>query len=515
MTCRCCGPAGTTGATGPGGGATGATGPGGGTTGATGASGTTGATGASGTTGATGAVGPIISTATPTTLSAISSAALVPGQLAYVQTPKTYWNLDPSSGATPDSVTVVSATAGGNWVLQDANALQPWVEARAFAGIDPTGAADSGAAIQAALTGLAGLAMLVFTPGTYKITSAVAVPAQSNIATIGAVTFTGIDAPPVANVAFAIGQAPGTPAYNPTWYANTLVCVDPANASGLANDRNAGNSTSAPLLTIGEAFRRWGSRKPCIPGQVTTLLVMSGQSTAQATSDPYGDFGPVTPLGGFVWKGALAAVGGTFPCGSVTQISRANPGNDFQVAGMPGAVAPGQLLYNSTVGSYAYVQSVSGSVATCGAPFSTANVTTVTNNINAVASYTSNGSSWASGNTCQIYQPPSVYSDKHSFCATSIDSYGGDATGMAWVQFLNFASVEVGGQSSLVVAPDTMGAVYSMCTFDSYPELAGRVQTSNGGAVALGCAFQYGCEAFSQWTFIGGSLGAQSGTRHS
>ena len=40
--------------------------------------------------------------------------------------------------------------------------------------------------------------------------------------------------------------APGTPSYNPAWYAQTAVYIDPQNVSGVASDANAGTTAGAP-----------------------------------------------------------------------------------------------------------------------------------------------------------------------------------------------------------------------------------------------------------------------------
>jgi hypothetical protein len=90
-----------------------------------------------------------------------------------------------------------------------------------------------------------------------------------------------------SSAATAGGAAPGTPAYNPTWY--TLVSTgwywDPANSTGLASDSNSGASTGAPLLTFAEAIRRFGSVMPELsPGGNCICNQMSAQPSA--TADP-------------------------------------------------------------------------------------------------------------------------------------------------------------------------------------------------------------------------------------
>ena len=94
-----------------------------------------------------------------------------------MQSPKSYWNLDPTSTATPDNESIVAATAGGNWLLGNAVGAEPLISVLAFAGIDPTGAADSSAGIQAAFNALAGLGQVAWFPaGTYLLKDTVDLP---------------------------------------------------------------------------------------------------------------------------------------------------------------------------------------------------------------------------------------------------------------------------------------------------------------------------------------------------
>ena len=267
------------------------------------------------------------------------------------------------------------------------------------------------------------------------------------------------------------GGPPGTAAYNPTWYAATDLYWDPGNACSCASDTNSGTSSGAPVLTFKEMVRRWGSRSPMLtPGQATTIHVLSSQTSGMATSDPIGTFSPSAPNGMIAIVGTLKAVGSSFSGSTVTQISRANPGNDFSVllgtAGVTNGAAVGQLLYDSTVsgGSYCWIDSLTGSGATltavCTNPFLGSGLTTPTNNPSTAAP---NGSSWSSGDTLQLYTAPTVYADVLSFNQGSASgSSGSSTTGVAWVQGLNFGDTATTAGSSSVTLRFTQQGVVSL-----------------------------------------------------
>ena len=82
-----------------------------------------------------------------------------------------------------------------------------------------------------------------------------------------------------------LGQAPGTPAYNPTWYALTDIYLDPV--AGL--DTNSGQ-VGFPIKTRAEMVRRYGSTAPAlIFGQSLTVHQLS----AQTINVDVGAFNPI------------------------------------------------------------------------------------------------------------------------------------------------------------------------------------------------------------------------------
>ena len=125
-----------------------------------------------------------VSVANLAALAAVPTAGLVNGTLAYVQSPKGYWNLDKTSTASPNGETVVAATVQGNWLLGNTVGAEPLVSVLAFSGIDPLGVADSSVGFQAAVTALAGTGIALFIPaGTYLFDHVVVIP--SDVVIIG------------------------------------------------------------------------------------------------------------------------------------------------------------------------------------------------------------------------------------------------------------------------------------------------------------------------------------------
>ena len=125
------------------------------------------------------------------------------------------------------------------------------------------------------------------------------------------------------------GGAPGTPGYNPAWFAATQVYVDPLNGS----DAAAGTSSGAPLKTWAEVVRRYGSNQPTFNyGQSCAYFFLNSQT---AGTDPI-FFEPRVSGGGQALLEAVPAqVGPSFVGGAVTAKARGAPGTLLQVAGMP------------------------------------------------------------------------------------------------------------------------------------------------------------------------------------
>ena len=249
----------------------------------------------------------------------------------------------------------------------------------------------------------------------------------------------------------------------PNWY------IDFANSLGCASDQNSGTSATCsggcsgstcpsgvgPLLTAGEWLQhRLGTRSPTFaaPSHVVTLHVLSSQPSSSATGDPFGTFSPTSPDGMFAIVGTLQPVGSTFSAGTITQISRGNPGNDFQVGSISGSAVAGQLLFDSNVNSYAWIDSIATGTATCTQPIAAAGLTTPTNS----PSFTIDGASWTIGDTLQLYTVPAIYIDVFSPNGGSLSAHGSAQTsGATWVQSINFADASGGVSNSVVTLAPT------------------------------------------------------------
>ena len=179
-------------------------------------------------------------------------------------------------------------------------------------------------------------------------------------------------------------SAPGTPAYDPVWYALTSIYWDPANSTSLASDSNDGASATTPVLTWGEIVQRYGSTSPEFNyGQSITINVMSAQvpGTDPIFFEPRLSGGGQAILNCF---SGLASAGASFLCGALSGgfgYAGATPsagGSPMTIAGVPSYVVAKVLLYNSARSSYAFVDSVAGGNATMQQPQTSASITTTT-----------------------------------------------------------------------------------------------------------------------------------------
>jgi hypothetical protein len=188
--------------------------------------------------------------------------------------------------------------------------------------------------------------------------------------------------PPVltaAGTSSLYGQsAPGTPSYNPTWYATSAIYFDPGGLFG-GSDDNLGTSPLSPLATWQEVVRRYGSSAPQFSyGQSCSYFQMSGQSLnqdeifftpklsggGQALLIVYlvstgADFASGALGGGYGYAGAVPSAGGTM----------------MTMAAVPSYVTAKTLLENTTRGSYAMVDSVVGGTAKLAQPQTKASLT--------------------------------------------------------------------------------------------------------------------------------------------
>ncbi len=229
------------------------------------------------------------------------------------------------------------------------------------------------------------------------------------------------------------------------------------------NDANAGTTSGAPVKTImGGIVAKWGTTSPVL-SQTTTIHVLVGQASnlERAVLTP-------TLVGAntnFVIVGTPATVGGFFGAGTVTLLSEGNPGNDLQIASMPGGTVAGQLVFNSTKNAYAIIDSMSGSTATMCQPFAASDITTPK-----IISLPSFGTNWQIGDQIQISNLPTLN-------LSVLSPQGGDTNtgftgGVCWTQFIHVPDVSgTNGDSSVASTVAGLAEVFSACVFDAFLDI--------------------------------------------
>ena len=260
-------------------------------------------------------------------------------------------------------------------------------------GVDNTGATDAGPNLATAFADLAASGQVPWLrSGTYEVTTAAPPAAGQPVWVQPGVTFTGANAASVANVALVYGEAPGTPAYNPAWYALTDIYWDPV--SGL--DTNTGE-VGSPLLTFAEIVRRYGSSSPTFNyGQSVQINQLTAQPIGQ---DPVFFEPRVSGGGQAIIMGSPLAVGIPQAITVETNKSVGAPGTLLTIANLAG-ISAGQLVVNTTLGSQAIVDSV-GVTTVMQQPQTTASLVSTATRPSPVED---NG--WSTGNMVQLYTLP-------------------------------------------------------------------------------------------------------------
>jgi hypothetical protein len=326
----------------------------------------------------------------------------------------------------------------------------------------------------------------------------------------------------IASSAGTLPPAPGTPAYNPAWYAAADIYLDPQNSSGTASDDNLGTSQATALLTYEEIERRYGGPTARIT-QPTTIHLMSSQTL---NVDPIffngegastGAIGAQMILDGTLGRTVIANTA----LGAVTPKVRANPGNDLQVAGMPAGAAAHQLIVNNTRNSAAFIVSVAAGVATMTQPIPLSVLTTPSDGP------WSEDNTWTVGDQITIYTLPLV--NLKQWELRGGDTATGNVGCGTWVQFVQVADPT---GSAGTVLPIQAGAVfvgYSACYIGPRPhtaqiggrgggiffngcDIAGQYSVFSGTAVAYGGILRAGCAMYSATALIVNSnLGTLAG----
>jgi hypothetical protein len=173
--------------------------------------------------------------------------------------------------------------------------------------------------------------------------------------------------------------------------------IDPANATGVASDKNECDRVVVPCATFAEVARRWGTNSPRLR-QDTTLTFLSSQANANdpVRLDPYIENGAVVSLQGALGSGQVVASG---TLADVVPKNRA--AGQLLEATLPSGALPGQLIVNTTNASRAWVyRNVSGNRLLISQPLTPESVPYSWNPIEVDL--------WANGDAVTLYQPVAV-----------------------------------------------------------------------------------------------------------
>lgn len=284
-------------------------------------------------------------------------------------------------------------------------------------------------------------------------------------------------------------SAPGTPAWNPGWYAMTDIYWDPV--AGL--DTNSG-AIGFPVATWAEIIRRYGNEMPIMNvGQNVTIHKLSAQTL---NVDPVFFFPRLSNGGYAALIDTLVVFAGPQAAGTVTLLNKA-AGTDLTVAGMPAGTTAGMYVFNSTSGSYAFVVSITSGTATMTQPVPTANVTTIGLPTGAL------GTNWATGDTITVYNKPNLTNLK------SWHPFGGDVNGSAacvgWLQWTQIADASGTAAAEYPMVNNCASTVMSGCYIA--PRLQVSVLAGRGfGNFVLGCFTNIAIVYSGECEFYGGVI---------
>ncbi len=262
-------------------------------------------------------------------------------------------------------------------------------------------------------------------------------------------------------------------------------------------DASAGNDTTGdgtignPVKTIMTGIvPRWGTQRPIL-GQTVTLHVTNAQTLGQERIilDPQ-----LTGTNtNFVIVGTPSNVGSTFSAGTTTAKAKGNPGNDLQIASMPGGAAAGVVVHNITKGAYAIIDSMNGSTGTLCQPFTAAYLTTPT-----ALDIPDQGTTWATGDTLQLQSLPLL--NLEALSGTGGDSSSTSANGTLWTQMVHIPDISgTVGSSAFTTRGHGTGNNFSLCVVDAFAEAV-------FGGGYFGCQLNGGGLFTSDTEITGGAL---------
>jgi hypothetical protein len=178
----------------------------------------------------------------------------------------------------------------------------------------------------------------------------------------------------------------------PAWF------VDPANATGAANDGNTCTTIADPCLNFAGVTAKWGTFSPRFR-QNTTITFLS----------PHSDDSDPVYLRPFIEHGALVVVQGALgsnqrvAAGTLSNVVHKNrPAGQLLRATLPLGAAPGQLVVHDATSSRAWVYKNAGAANDwfLSQPLGHANVSAAQ-----VDTQPSENDGWANGDAVTLYQP--------------------------------------------------------------------------------------------------------------
>lgn len=259
-------------------------------------------------------------------------------------------------------------------------------------------------------------------------------------------TLTLVNPPPNAQYPAPASNvpAPGTPTYNPTWYAQTNIYWDPAGTAGGA-DTNSCVASGAPCLTFAEIVRRYGSNRPIYNyGQTTTVFQLTSQPAGQ---DPVTLEATVSGGGQSNLTATMTSSGATFAAGTLgggygySGAVQSAGGTEMTIGSVPAYVVAGVLLQNTTRASYTFVDSVTTGTAKVAQPHT---VASLTSQIVIPAPIADND--WVAGDTIQAWTLPNL--NLISWTPVATDRTAGSVPSGSFVTFANVADTSGTGRSS-------------------------------------------------------------------
>jgi hypothetical protein len=255
---------------------------------------------------------------------------------------------------------------------------------------------------------------------------------------------------------------------------------------------------------MGGIVSKWATLSPQL-AQTTTIHMLNSETVGQEMIV----ISPQLVNGvNFVIDGLLTTVGTTFTSPNVVSKARSTPGQLLQLKGatLTGAATAGMVVQNQTKGSYAWIDSVTGSGAgtvwTMTQPF-VGDVTAATGLFAVGAdNEPTEDDTWAMTDTYQVYSV-SVLN------LVYLEPIGGSAldtsvtTPTCWVQnvYVPDVSGTIGYSTSVASGEGGPTVVFAQCRFDTV--FVGRANFTSQGQ-SLSCWSNAGFEGHS-WIFLGGA----------